>query len=180
MANELSCSLSAQTTTIGASAPCEPWPVPVVPTTGCTIYVLTSGAYSDYSIKAVFSTKALAEQYIAKANDKYRDWNTVEEWVLDELVTKQNIKVWYIKVWCVGIALDTGEVLEQNEFIRLRQPFRGRVTQANIKVPFYGSRLMARVESGVSGEHALKLAYEARQKYLRNEAFSEGLVDWID
>ena len=176
MANELSCSLRAQTTTIGAPEPREPITQPTpFSASGMTVYVLTSGEYSDYSITAVFSSKQLAEQYIAKTNEKYRDWN-IEEWVLDEEVLAQNIQVWH-----VGIALDTGEVLEQTEFIRLlSRPFRGRVAQTNIKVPFYGGRLMTRVESGVSGEHALKLAYEARQKYLRNEAFSEGLVDWSD
>lgn len=45
------------------------------------VFIVTSGEYSDYDIKAVFSTREKAEAYInAKGTDYY--WE-VEEWDVD-------------------------------------------------------------------------------------------------
>ena len=46
-----------------------------------TIYVVTEGYYSDYSILGVYSTKEKAEQFAAKTR-KYTDRH-IEEYILD-------------------------------------------------------------------------------------------------
>lgn len=49
-----------------------------------TIYLVTSGSYSDYCIRAIFSTREAAEAYIADYNHG-AGWPEigVEEWPLD-------------------------------------------------------------------------------------------------
>lgn len=50
-----------------------------------TIYIVTSGAYSDYSINAVFDSRDQAEAYIAYEEQRgYRSGHDIEEWTLNE------------------------------------------------------------------------------------------------
>lgn len=53
-----------------------------------TIYVVTSGMYSDYSIDAMFTTKEKAEEYIVLGEKygkcTYDDTPFIEEWILDD------------------------------------------------------------------------------------------------
>lgn len=51
-----------------------------------TVYAATSGSYSDYSVDAIFSTKARAQAY-REAFPK-RDWNEIEEYVIDQWSTE--------------------------------------------------------------------------------------------
>jgi hypothetical protein len=50
------------------------------------VWIVTSGAYSDYHVDAIFSTKKKAEQYVAfemeGANDYYKE-QTIEERDMD-------------------------------------------------------------------------------------------------
>lgn len=53
-----------------------------------TVYAVSSGCYSDYSILAVFSTRELAEKYVAYQNGPESDGTEyanagIEEWELD-------------------------------------------------------------------------------------------------
>ena len=36
-----------------------------------TVYLVTKGSYSDYSVYGVFTDKALAEEYAAQISDRY-------------------------------------------------------------------------------------------------------------
>lgn len=53
------------------------------------VYIVTSGSYSDYSIRAVFTRKADAEALIAEWNEE-KDYRandaSVEEWLIDDEV----------------------------------------------------------------------------------------------
>lgn len=53
------------------------------------VYVVTEGQYSDFGIKAIFSTKENAERYIAAFNEakQYNDLNGIDEWELDTDLT---------------------------------------------------------------------------------------------
>lgn len=54
-----------------------------------TAYVVTSGAYSDYRIEGVFSTKEKAEifkKYLEK--DGFSDYPEIEEYELDKPIDK--------------------------------------------------------------------------------------------
>lgn len=140
------------------------------------IYVVTSGCYSDYSIRAIFSTKEKAEKYIAEgikaeefsnpAEDTYNAAN-IEEYTLD---LNEN----YIaqKVWQCGILINSGEIYNYgnipdpvSEGFVLALPFRGR--SRNSTSTNYGKDFIHWVESTVSREHCLKVAAEERQRVLR-------------
>ena len=56
------------------------------------IYIVTSGEYSDYVIRAVFTDQRKAEIYCALHERKY-DHYMVEEWETEDVVTKTNDKV---------------------------------------------------------------------------------------
>jgi hypothetical protein len=145
-----------------------------------TIYVVTSGSYSDYGINAMFSTRELAQEYIDKAiaakDADGEEYNVsgvywagdaqIEEWSLDEqrdaaVTTK----------WRVGMLLDDGSVpegpYEQKEFESVSK--ESVVEQYDANVPCYSNRPIVRVISYKSAEHALKLAAEQRQKWLREK-----------
>lgn len=50
------------------------------------IYIVTQGVYSDYSIKACFSTREKAEEYLkiaTEATEDWEDWYRIEEYPLD-------------------------------------------------------------------------------------------------
>lgn len=48
------------------------------------IYAVSTGSYSDYYIKAMFSTREKAERFKAEcAKEDYDDTNEIEEWVID-------------------------------------------------------------------------------------------------
>lgn len=135
------------------------------------VFVITSGSYSDYGIYGVCSTRKLADRAIsaAKGSDEYwaSDAN-IEEWPLDELLERKPQKV-----WMCGMLLDDGTIVEPKQsFVKTEfsKPFRGRVDQYDVKVPFYRNRPLVRVSSTVSQTHANKYAAEQRQKWLRENS----------
>ena len=54
------------------------------------IYLVTSGCYSDYCVVGAYSTRELAEKYIAtmKGSAPWSDFNEIEEHELDEAKTE--------------------------------------------------------------------------------------------
>jgi hypothetical protein len=128
-----------------------------------TIYVVTEGSYSDYGIKAMFSTKAGAEAYIeqikAQREVDYADTN-IEQWQLDQEVG------WVAKTaYRCAIDVKTGEVTNEWEF---REIVAKNKRTGDAEVRPNGQFLT--VLSYVSADHARKLAVEARQKHLREKA----------
>lgn len=141
---------------------------------GDTVYVVTSGSYSDYGIRGMFSSREDAQVYIdesVKARDYPDDYN-IEEWVLDQEQGKQSTTVYV--TW---IRADTGEITNREEQKRLVRPgerslpcgaletFKQRMAEGSQWKPHNLA-----VQSTVSQEHADKLAVEARQEYLRLRA----------
>jgi hypothetical protein len=141
------------------------------------VYVVTSGAYSEYGINAMFSTKSAAQEYIDKAKkirekdgDDYNVGNvcwagdaSIEEWPLDgESAAK------ITRSWSVGMLLDDGSVKEgPYERQTFESPKKSFVDQFDVPVPAYNDRPIVRVVSYKSPDHALKLAAEKRQEWLR-------------
>lgn len=65
-----------------------------------TVYVVTSGEYSDYGINAIFSTRELAQSFIdAFKADKWHEMD-IEEWDLDpnSKHLKQNRKPYFLRI----------------------------------------------------------------------------------
>jgi len=135
-----------------------------------SVYIITSGCYSDYSIHSVSSTKAGAQKVIdaAKTADEY--WAAdadIETWPVDGLLAFRSFQV-----WCCGMLLDDGSIVEPAKRYSTRvfaRPYKSIVEQCGTKVLIYNNRPIVRVTSSVSQAHANKVAAEARQAWLRKK-----------
>lgn len=132
------------------------------------VFVVTTGAYSDYGISSIFSTREKAQSWIDKHHSgEYR----IEEYELDEcashvVLTRHE----------VDIDLESGDIICTRSHpwvgpnVRSEKStivdFRG--TGRSSSWPSFG-RLLGKVTSYVSADHALKLAAECRQEWLRNK-----------
>lgn len=122
-----------------------------------TVYVLTSGEYSDYHISGVFSTKKKAERFILNNPTGSYDRYDIEEWELDERqddTTKT--------IWCCVLSLKDGTISGEWSYELSCKDYYTEVK---------AFRLEVRGCSSVSREHAQKLAIEKRQETLRLEGF---------
>ena len=137
-----------------------------------SVFVVTEGCYSDYTIEAVFSTRKLADMYVQRHQMVSRwtqDWR-VEEWPLDAWNKREVPRT----VWSVCIDLKSGKITDRDSqtvlaLPRARIPMNLRVTAEVLSNPprdMKGGRHIC-VGSLVSVAHAEKLAAEARQKWLR-------------
>lgn len=129
------------------------------------VYAVSSGSYSDYRVNGIFSTREKAEKFLGtcRASEACwnKDFNDIIEYTLDADLAQQD----YVR-YSVGIMCDTGEVKEGP---RSKDYFGIPESKAYIsyKVPLYQGRDIARSESHKSAAHAMKVAVEARQKWLR-------------
>ena len=139
-------------------------------TTATTIYVVTAGEYSAYGICAMFSRREDAEHYIeineGKNKDVYSRYTyNIEEWDLDE---HRGCEV--VSVYTAQIIMGSGEIVRRAESKILSTELMARQTRVDVFDKSTDSRHHnATVHSGVSQEHADKLAVEARQKWLREK-----------
>jgi len=135
-----------------------------------TIYLVTSGEYSDYHVEACFSSKEKADVYIQKF-DKVHSFTIaqIETYHLDD----PEIDALVIKPeWCARVNLVTGEIFEDGSTDMLAQPHKRGKSHA----PIIGyNHVISR--SYTSQKHANKLAVEARQKWLRENPIK---ADWRD
>lgn len=133
-----------------------------------TVYVVTSGSYSDYSINAVFSTREKAERYIDLfcAKNGY-DEAGIEEWELDpyEKEMREGIRAYMVHMDEDGNVTSlrlSGAPIGESSFVRLPDNIANYSGNR-----FYGS-IHARDE-----EHAVKIANERRLMLLAQPGFPE-------
>ena len=128
-----------------------------------TVYIVTSGSYSDYSIDAVFSTRGLADAYVEELRKAKGDAPDVEEWPLDEQAGAIAATIYGVRIF-----LTSGNVEHRWQYRRMVQP-NDRV----VGDPCSFKRaldVLVEAHSAVSPEHALKVAAEKRQEILREKA----------
>lgn len=124
------------------------------------IYIVTDGDYSEYSICAVFSTKAKADAYTERCGGR------VEKWIIDEH------EGWIMRpYYCCRINLDSGEVDFQWTLNELASP-TARVPRTR---PFV-NRQVAIGYSYVGADHARKIAVERRQEWIRKKGLDTKLT----
>jgi hypothetical protein len=129
---------------------------------GKTIYVVTTGCYSDYRIQAVFDDKPMAEAWVAEYNKERKKDDAyaamIEEYPLNE-------QAGYIRrnLYCCAISLATGDIDLESDYATSMASPHARAGEIDV----YSNSALA--ESYVSAEHARKLAIEARQKHLREQ-----------
>jgi hypothetical protein len=136
------------------------------------VYVVASGEYSDYGIEAIFSTRDLAESYSAKLNSEghqsYRNkiYNNanVEEYELDpdEGANPKPLQT----IYGASIYLNSGDLAKVPNDGKCFRTLDFRVPP----VEFRGAVVNA--YSNQSSEHALELAAEARQSFLREHSIT--------
>lgn len=130
------------------------------------IYIVTQGEYSDYHIEAVFSTRALADKFIGNAPDGEYE---ISAWEID---AERKPRRWG-KEWACYLRLD-GSVVDEivnaidctNDKDSLDR-CEGRPYAMPEGEPLSKDAAYFRGISPISAAHALKLAAEARQKWLR-------------
>jgi hypothetical protein len=126
------------------------------------VYVLTEGKFSDNHIIGIFSTREGAEKVRAGSTDTSVK---VEEWTLDAVTDLE-----WGTVWHADIRLGDGLARQRYEEERFRHP-------AAADVRFYhdyaNAPFIIEVRSPVSAEHALKVAVEKRQEWLRTKELKE-------
>lgn len=88
-----------------------------------TIYIVTSGEYSDYEIEAVFTDKRQAELYCATKRHEYM---TIEEWETDAVKMesdKEPLRYWRMTFDIKGdrhsVLYDEGYTFTENKKIRI-------------------------------------------------------------
>lgn len=128
------------------------------------VYLLTEGSYSDESVVGIFSNLENAKRIY----DEYRrlehgEINDPREYELDELISPQAGPV-----FTVYMSLKNGEVISQCENPpSIRDPHG-----CDVDIFAYGSDHRIVVKSPVSAEHAMKVAVEQRQEWLRSRSIA--------
>lgn len=128
------------------------------------VYVMTEGEYSDYGIVGVFSSKEKCEA-VRNGN---RDAQC-EEYDIDEIVDKR-----FCKQFTAAIMKESGDIVAGFNYncLNLVSPVKAIIEEDGIV--WSESKQMVegpliRVKSPISMEHAIKVAVEARQKWLREK-----------
>jgi hypothetical protein len=128
-----------------------------------TVYVVTSGEYSDYRIEGTFSAREKAEAFLTAAFPGARrdaDDANIEEWTLDE---KEGVRL--APTHEVRIELASGQVTSYGG--RMGRVGPGDRCRVDGPWPGYRDTTYLNVASPVSEEHAVKVAVEKRQEWLR-------------
>lgn len=129
-----------------------------------TIYVVTSGEYSDYSICAVFSTKELAEEYVAFGTQHKQFGYTgadIEEWELDQGSEQVRAGVSCYQVYFTDIL--SGDIGFLNDWGVTEEPLREQVIDRPDGTRSYVAWVLANDE-----ESACKIANEHRVRAILN------------
>jgi hypothetical protein len=117
-----------------------------------TVYIVTKGDYSDYRIVAVFKSRKEAEDFIGEDTEP-----NIEEWTCGEPKEGPNRKVWHVKM-----DLLSGNFLEKTYTYFTQKPRDWSEGYVNCSYNYH----YATGASVISEEHAMKVAIEARQKWL--------------
>ncbi len=123
-----------------------------------TVYLVTSGEYSDYSVDGAFSTEGLAKEFAAKAEGAQ-----IEPWELDERCQDENCSY-----WSAELDLATDLLLTRNSGTELADP---KTRVATVEHADYVCKAHPEgyvySHSYVSQEHANKLCVEKKQEIQR-------------
>lgn len=140
------------------------------------IFIVTSGSYSDYHIDKVCSTEDKAKDYILSQTDqddsteeRVKEYN-VEVFEVDE----KYVTLKYVTIYSVELFLSTGNLDNKWSYrTSTSLKFRGEWSIFN-NCSDYGK---VRGDSLVSMEHALKVAAEGRQYWLRDNTYAACYVE---
>lgn len=124
-----------------------------------SVWLITSGEYSDYGIEGIFSTEENAKlaYELLKSNDRYDSIHEPREWILDGDLdkVKQGKKLYRVSMKLNGdvISVNLSITISEKEMFRENSNF-------NIENYFYG------VCWAKDEKHAIKIVNEKRIQYL--------------
>jgi hypothetical protein len=116
------------------------------------VYLLTEGELEEYHIHGAFSTRAAAEE-VAAAGPGLE----IEEYELDALVGHCYGPVWHAVIY----KRDGRMPYEPSKSRKIRHP-------TGVFVGEYDTHFC--IDSSISAEHAVEVAFEKRREWLRNRA----------
>lgn len=127
------------------------------------VYAVSSGCYSDYRVVAVFSTRELAELFIAKHTGNWSEWNDVEEYELDSGV--EQLRAGFAR-WFVQMREDGSGTRSDtcSEFFMDAEPDDALRAPTAHSVP--GLRWFNWYGWAKDADHAVKIANEHRIRLL--------------
>jgi hypothetical protein len=134
-------------------------------TMATTVYVVTTGDYSDYRVKALCSTLEKAKDFIQRAG--IISDSDIDEWEVDGLEDYCNRPNWECVLNVLG-HIDRRS--EGSEFVPSSE--RGGANTYDLGKMSFNKQFFRGV-SYESAEHALKLAAECRQAWLRKQTEPE-------
>lgn len=128
-----------------------------------TVYVVTSGEYSDYHIDAIFSTMEQAELYCA-VHERKLDNPYIEEWETD--VVKMESCVPVKKLWMAYIGID-GAVSHLRSQLTIEskkqvEPFDKRIGWSSCRA---GYSVLVTLDKDSTEELALKVMFDYLAKW---------------
>lgn len=132
------------------------------------LFTVWVGDYSDRTMYGIFSTKELAEQYIVDVTTtpEYSNYYNNNDYTIEEYELDHNINMKYKYVYSIMIDID-GNTKDAPRPAKYLVPGDSRGVSRNYSN--YTSGIVFSGRSYESPEHALKLAVEERQKYLREK-----------
>lgn len=123
-----------------------------------TVYVVTSGEYSDYSIEAIYEDRETADAHVTRLGDA-TGYRSVEEW---EVKPKGDTSYRHITDYSVALGVtEDGKILdkvyeyEYNHTGDSTEPARTWLSAGGLDAAW-----TIQAESNVSEEHCLKVARE--------------------
>lgn len=131
------------------------------------VYVVTSGEYSDYRIVGIYSTEDKAQRVMDADRgdiDLYDEYR-IEEWDIDEIDHSEYVlKTGYY----ARIKTENGDIYDSGQFERYVKP-NARIGSSWDDIPDWSYKYnhTQTAVSYISSEHAVKLAVEYRQTWLR-------------
>ena len=137
-----------------------------------TIYIITDGSYSDYHIVTVFSTRELAEKFIALYPDMNDD--NIEEYELDKFETqlKDGLLLYNVSMYRDGETrnVDMG-TMDNDTDTQKNTMFR----EWNTVTWFMSCNMFATDE-----QHAVKIANERRTAFIASGEWDRKVKEWED
>ena len=125
-----------------------------------TVYIVTSGEYSDYGIDAVFSTKADAELYCKQPGHSGSCCPGIEEWEMDALT--KPLRAGYVNYF-VRMAKN-GDTIEH-----WTKPIGDALFDRDYGYDVRKNLIMEITAKSL--EHAVKIANETRTQILANNTW---------
>jgi len=125
------------------------------------VFVVTSGCYSDYAIRNVFSTEQLAEDFMNMfSDDGYPEWNDIEEWEVDALGNDMHGKKAYrVRMNKKGVTVEV-DIRDSAYGFECRDGAEGCATIIDIH-----NNMCADI-AATDEEHAVKIANERRVRLI--------------